>query len=433
MNKIRVLHISKYYHPFSGGTELVARQCVRALQDMDVSSSDERTSCHLAEADRVGGQRLGIQHAVDSGADICFEQAVFCFDHKGMKGSAAGERSADSVDIVDGVRVVRCACEAKVASQSLSLSYRRRLQAVFLQFRPDIVVLHYPNPFATHYLLSFLNPEQKLVVFWHLDIVKQKVLGRLFSGQNRRLLERADRLIAASPNYVEGSPWLKQYREKCVVIPDCIEDGSIANADADAKALIRDRFAGRVLCLAVGRHVEYKGFRYLIEAAQYLDERFAIVITGAGPLTAELKRQAETLQKPISGNGLPEIVFAGLVPNEELRAYLHACDIFCFPSITKNEAFGIALAEAMYCGKPAVTFTIEGSGVNFVSVGGETGIECPNRDSHAYAEAIRYLADHPDERETFGRAAKKRVEDLFLYKQFAEHIRELFAKLAAAL
>ena len=44
--------------------------------------------------------------------------------------------------------------------------------------------------------------------------------------------------------------------------------------------------------------------------------------------------------------------------------------IFCFPSITRNEAFGIALAEAMYCGKPAVTFTIEGSGVNFVSLDG---------------------------------------------------------------
>ena len=399
---IRVLHISKYYYPFSGGTELVARQCVRALQEAE---------------------------------SIRFEQAVFCFDHKGMKGSSSGERSEDSVDQVDGVRVVRCKCEAKVASQSLSFSYRRRLQAVFQQFEPDIVVLHYPNPFATHYLLSFLKPDQKLVIFWHLDIVKQKTLGKLFYGQNRRLLERADRLIAASPNYREGSPWLRQYREKVVVIPDCMDDAGFESEDAgsDNEGIRRmedallDRYSGRILCLAVGRHVEYKGFRYLIEAASYLDDRFVIVITGAGPLTEELKNQAEQLRQ--QNSGIPEIIFAGLVPDVELQAYLHVCDIFCFPSITKNEAFGIAMVEAMYCGKPAVTFTIEGSGVNYVSLGGVTGIECPNCDSQAYAEAIRLLADRPELRKQYGEAARKRVQENFLYKQFAEHIQKLFAEL----
>ncbi len=457
MSKVRVLHISKYYHPFIGGTELVARQCVRALQD--------------------------------AGSE--YEQAVICFDHRGMKGSSPKEKSKDSVDLVDGVRVVRCACEAKVASQSLSFSYRRRLLAVFEQFRPDIVVLHYPNPFAAHYLLSFLKPEQKLVIFWHLDIVKQKVLGKIFNGQNHRLLERADRLIAASPNYVEGSPWLKQYRGKCVIIPDCIEDesdvestaignektaggthvnnssaGESCNDEADyapdvvtcLESRLRERYAGKILCFAVGRHVEYKGFRYLIEAAEYLDERFVIVIAGAGPLTDVLKKQVETLREtwaqtkvfkndfskegtpedvsegesekmPGESSGHPEILFAGLIPDAERRAYLHACDIFCFPSITKNEAFGIALAEAMYCGKPAVTFTIEGSGVNFVSLGGVTGIECPNRDSRAYAEALLLLADRPDLREQYGEAAKRRVEEHFLYRQFSEQIRQLFLDL----
>ncbi len=388
MKKVRVLHISKYYHPFSGGTELVARQCVRALKD--------------------------------AGAGV-YEQAVFCFDHKGMKGPSAGEHSKDSVDLVDGIRVVRCACEAKVASQSLSFSYRRRLQAVFQQFDPDIVVLHYPNPFGTHYLLSFLKPHQKLIVYWHLDIVKQKVLGKLFEGQNRRLLERADHIVATSPNYIVGSPWLSQYREKCVVIPNCIDE---AGLDGKYPEYPKDK----ILCLAVGRHVEYKGFRYLIEAAQYLDDRFEIVITGGGPLTEELEEQAEELKR--YQTGFPEITFAGLVSDEELKRYLHACDIFCFPSITKNEAFGIALAEAMYCGKPAVTFTIEGSGVNYVSLDGVTGIECPNRDSRAFAEAMKLLADRPDLREKYGAAARKRVEENFLYAQFAKNFRKLVAELA---
>ena len=46
-----------------------------------------------------------------------------------------------------------------------------------------------------------------------------------------------------------------------------------------------------------------------------------------------------------------------------------------FPSITKNEAFGVVLAEAMYCYTPAITFTIEGSGVNWVNLHQVTGLE----------------------------------------------------------
>ena len=29
----KILHISKYYYPFSGGTEQIARDCVNALKD----------------------------------------------------------------------------------------------------------------------------------------------------------------------------------------------------------------------------------------------------------------------------------------------------------------------------------------------------------------------------------------------------------------
>ena len=83
----------------------------------------------------------------------------------------------------------------------------------------------------------------------------------------------------------------------------------------------------------------------------------------------------------------------------------------------------------MYCGKPAVTFTIEGSGVNYVSLGGITGIECPNRDSREYAKALLLLGDRPDLREKYGQAARKRVEENFLYRQFAQNCRKLFREL----
>ena len=107
------------------------------------------------------------------------------------------------------------------------------------------------------------------------------------------------------------------------------------------------------------------------------------------------------------------IKFIGRIPNEYLRCYYYASDIFAFTSCTKQEAFGIALAEAMYCGSVPVTFTIEGSGVNWVSVGGETGIEVPLGDVKAYAEAIDRLLTDRDLYMKYATAGKDRVVRMF--------------------
>ena len=79
----------------------------------------------------------------------------------------------------------------------------------------------------------------------------------------------------------------------------------------------------------------------------------------------------------------------------------------------------------MYYGKPAVTFTIPGSGVNYVNLDGVTGIECPNCDSVAYAEAIKSLASNDKFREECGIKAKNRIKDNFLFENFEKNIMTL--------
>ena len=376
---LKVLHISKYYYPFSGGTEQIARDIVVSLKDVP-----------------------GV------------EQLIFAFDHGTPK------ESKDSRDEVDGIGVIRCKCFAKISSQSVSMTYGKRLKEAIDEFAPDVVILHYPNPFGTHYLLKLLKsrPQIKLITYWHLDIVKQKFLKILFNGQNKRLIERSTKLVATSPNYVDGSPWLSSAPDKCVVVPNCINENRLTVDEEVLKKAeeLREENKGKTVCLAVGRHVEYKGFKYLIEASKELGDNFVIGITGKGPLTDELKAQAA---------GDDKVKFLGLISDVELRARLLTCDIFCFPSITKNEAFGLALAEGMYFGHPAVTFTIEGSGVNYVSLDKVTGIECPNGDSKAYAEALKLLSQDEGLRRKYGEEAKKRVVDNFTFATFKNNIRAL--------
>ena len=239
-----------------------------------------------------------------------------------------------------------------------------------------------------------------------------------FKKQNKKLLERAEKIVATSPNYIEGSKFLSVNANKCVVVPNCVSEDRTKISDVCTQKAenIRKGADGKTLCFACGRHVPYKGLEYLVRASKFLNDGFAINIAGRGPLTNKLKK--------ISA-GDKKINFLGKVTDEDLLANIIACDIFCFPSVTKNEAFGIALAEAMKFGKPAVTFTVEGSGVNYVSLNGVTGIEVENRNVIQYAKAIKRLSADKELAAKYGAAAKERVEALFTFSKFTENIGNL--------
>lgn len=370
---MKILHFACYYSPHIGGIEQVAQDVVNA----------------------IGNE---------------YEQRVICFNHE----------KHNETDIVDGIKVVRAGCFAKIASQQISFSFKKLLKRQFKEFKPDLLIFHYPNPFAAHYVLKMLKKFKncKLILYWHLDITKQKLLGKLFNGQTQKLLKRAEKVVATSPNYIEGSKFLPDFINKCVVVPNCVNSGrlNIMPEDVQKAEQIKNKNCGKIICFAIGRHVPYKGMEYLIRASKLLSGDFKIIIGGEGPLTESLKSLSE---------GDEKVEFIGKVDNSALRAYMLACDIFCFPSITKNEAFGIALAEAMSYSKPSVTFTIEGSGVNYVSVGGETGIEVENCNVEKYARAIEMLASDSVLRDKCGAEAKKRVELLFTDKKFKNNIKDL--------
>ena len=111
---MKILQVVSYYYPHLGGIEQVARDYAYAF-------------C-----------RAGV------GND---EQRIFCFRH---------DKGGDKTEEIDGVRVTRSKSFAKVASQSLSFTYGRNLKREINDFKPDLVVFHYPNPFSAHYLLKQL-------------------------------------------------------------------------------------------------------------------------------------------------------------------------------------------------------------------------------------------------------------------------------------
>ena len=386
---LKVLQIINLMYPFRGGMSQVAEDIMRSLLDRN---------------------------------DIT--QKIICFNDDAEAEGLVTKRHETVHDEIEGVEIIRCGSIAKIASQLISLTFKRELSTLMKDFAPDVVILHYPNPFAAYFLLPFLknNRHIKFIVFWHLDIVRQKILRMFFHRQNLELLERADKVIATSSNYIQGSKYLSRFEEKCIVIPCCVQTERILITPEIQSIAenIRKEYAGKTISFSAGRLVPYKGFKYLIEASEYLDDDFAVLIAGSGVLNDELRQQSRTHSK---------VRLLGRISDSELNAYYLAADLIAFPSITKNEAFGIALAEGMYFGKPAVTFTIPGSGVNYVNLDGVTGIECPNMDVKAFAQAMMTLKNDHQLRKTLGENARQRVIQNFMYSTFKEKINRLIDEL----
>ena len=380
----KILQISNYFYPNRGGIEQVARDIANAIKGN-------------------------------------YEQKIICFNETASDGIISCQRKETTTDIIDGIEIIRCGCIIKKASQSISPDFPSKLKETLNNFKPDIVIFHYPNPYQAFFLLKYLNKNTRLIIYWHLDITKQKNLGKLFHRQTLNLIHRADTILGATPAHIDGSRYLSQFKDKCRVLPYCIDPKRLQVTEAIRKraAGIRSENEGKILCFAIGRHIPYKGFTYLIQASKYLDDRFRIIIAGSGPLSEQLKAEAKEDKK---------ISFPGRISDEDLIAYYLAMDIFCFPSITKNECFGLALAEAMTFKKPAVTFTIPGSGVNYVNLKDVSGLEVPNKDSKAYAEAMIRLADNPDLRQKFGENGAERVRTLFSPEVFKVNMLNLLAE-----
>lgn len=280
----------------------------------------------------------------------------------------------------------------------------------------DTVHIHHPDPMAC--LALFLSGfKGRVIIHWHSDILKQKLLLKFYRPLQSWLIRRADAVVGTTPVYVRDSEALASVQSKCGYIPIGVPP---VPEDMEGAERIRARFGGKKIVYSLGRQVGYKGFEYLVDAAGSLSDDYVVVIGGDGPLRQEL-------QQKIDSAGLQEKVrLIGRVPDGEFAAWYHACDVYCLSSIWKTEAFAIVQIEAMSCGKPVVATRIPGSGVSWVNSHGESGLNVEPCDGRQLAEAIMDICSDPERYRGFCDRARARYEKMFTYEKMIDSCIELY-------
>ncbi|MES2319616.1 MAG: glycosyltransferase family 4 protein [Pseudomonadota bacterium] len=369
---MRVLHFYKTYYPDSvGGVEQVIRQMC------------------------VGTGRLGIVNEI-----------LTLTRRKG-----AGDF------MFEGHQVRPLALDLEIASNGMSLAAFRALARHAACC--DLVHYHFPWPFAdlAHFVARSGKP---CLVTYHSDIVRQKLLLRLYQPLMRRFLHSVDAIVATSPNYLASSPVLERYRGKTRVITYGLDKSIYPEPQAERLDYWRSRIGARFF-LFVGVLRYYKGLHILLDAVAGAD--YPVVIVGAGPIEAELRAHAARL-------GLRHVLFMGALGEDDKVALLALCYAVAFPSHLRSEAFGISLLEGAMFGKPMISSEI-GTGTSYINIDGETGIVVPPGDPRAFGEAMRYLWNNPLRARAMGRCAEARYWRLFSAAQMSASYAQLYHELAA--
>ena len=273
------------------------------------------------------------------------------------------------------------------------------------KWKPDVIHAHWPFPHAYIALGAAKLLRIPLVLNFHgaelLLIRKKKWVKPLLKfaiGQAQAVFANssftAGKIKAIRNVDVEWSPYGTTLDER---------EGSGENS------IVPHAVDGKFKILFVGRHIERKGIRYLIDSAKLLPaDKFEIRIVGVGDLTEKHKQHAAQY---------PHVVFTGKLSPEDLTHEYSTANVFVLPAIVDHkgdtEGLGVVLIEAMELGLPIVASNV--GGIPDVVVDGESGILVPEKDPEALADAFKRIASDRSLTVSLLEGARRRIAECFTW------------------
>jgi glycosyltransferase involved in cell wall biosynthesis len=176
-----------------------------------------------------------------------------------------------------------------------------------------------------------------------------------------------------------------------------------------------------IVLVTVARLFMLKGHEYIIESAKKLSKRFEKCVwlfVGGGNLSEHYKEQAREL-------GLADrIKFTGLLPPSMIPLAIQSSDMLVHCSL--REGLARTLPQAMLCGRPAISFDVDGARE---VVNENTGRLIEPKNVEQLINACAELMQDKDLREKLGRAGKESVEKKFAPDTMVDTIEAVYKRL----
>jgi glycosyltransferase involved in cell wall biosynthesis len=333
--------------------------------------------------------------------------------------------SKNSIEIYPHMRVHRYATSFKIASANASF----KLIYKPLNYDLDIVHAHSPIPYSD--LPALMYAKRKKVPF---------ILTYQFDGQEtggsfmrntgvsiynkvfiNRVLDSAEVIIATTRSYAEDSPFLKNYLDKIVVIPNGINIEEVTTTLTKEESRIKLGLPIETkIILFFGSLVPYKGPDILLKAFKLIKKEFPevkLIFAGRGQMLDELRDMAKKFDLE------DDVIFLGFVEEEKKALYYKSADIFCLPSTNMAESFGIVNLEAMTSGIPIVGSNL--GGIPDIIEEGENGLLAKPCDHQSLANALLRLLKDEDLRQRMGNHGMKMVAD-YSWDKIAKETENLY-------
>lgn len=279
-----------------------------------------------------------------------------------------------------------------------------------------LVNIHYPGGSFVYFAFCRWLLPLKLVVSIHgMDIIQwdepltppSRALGLVFRA--------ADLIVAPSWRFLQRcSNVLASFPARRIAIHNGTD-----LPELEIREAARAGEAQAPFILSVCSLDEWKGLDILIRAMTLLrdaGETTPLVVAGEGPLRRELERLIAEL-------GLQQQVqLIGQQSRIAVARLLSECTLFVLAS--RFEAFGIAVIEALACGKPVVGTAVDG--ILEIIEDGTNGILVEPEDARALAAAMSRLLADPSLRSRLGKAGRLQVKDRFVWQRTGENYAHAF-------
>lgn len=286
----------------------------------------------------------------------------------------------------------------------------------------DILHLNILGPRSVYYAWKARKKDTRVVVHSHQtaeDFEDSFALSNLLATPMKSYLKRA---YGLADHIICPSEHNREIMESYTDTPKTVISNGFDHEKLEGFEELRDEYLEKYdleppVVFCVGHVIKRKGLKTFIETAREMPEvDFAwfgwVNPTGRNGFIDRLIRGRKT--RKLVEKAPENCTFTGYI--DDVRGGFAAGDIFFFP--TKNENEGMALLEAMACGKPAVVRDID----TFKWL--EDGENCLKTEE-GFENELRSLIENKDLREDIGEAAKKDSRS-FNLESIGEQLEKLY-------